>query len=348
MIVDPADDVRREYAARQPRRRSATAPPWRARARARVHARRHSASRCSPTSPGRRDVARARRARRRRRRAAAHRVPVPGPRRAPRRGRAVRGLPRDRRRPGRPAAGRAHARRRRRQAAALAAACRRRTTRSSGRRGIRLALDRPELLPTQLRAIAARRRPSTRVKMMLPMVADPGRDRAARALLDEARERARRDRGADRARDHGRGPRRRPDRGSLRARTSTSSRSAPTTSTQYTMAAERGDEHAGGAARRARSRRVLRLMPASPRPRVCAAAGSACAASSPATPPPRCCSSGLGVTRAEHGARRCIAEVKQALRGLALDEARGGRAARPSTPSPPTRPAPTPRALLGA
>ena len=55
-----------------------------------------------------------------------------------------------------------------------------------GVRGIRLALQRPEILATQLRAIlrVAAEHP---VKAMLPMVATLGEVRAARALLDEAR-----------------------------------------------------------------------------------------------------------------------------------------------------------------
>ena len=56
-----------------------------------------------------------------------------------------------------------------------------------GRRGIRLALDRPELLRVQLRAIvrAAAEHPS--IKVMFPMVTALAEYRAARALLDEIR-----------------------------------------------------------------------------------------------------------------------------------------------------------------
>ena len=55
-----------------------------------------------------------------------------------------------------------------------------------GVRGIRLALQRPEILATQLRAIlrVAAEHP---VKAMLPMVATLGEIQATRALLDEAR-----------------------------------------------------------------------------------------------------------------------------------------------------------------
>ena len=96
-----------------------------------------------------------------------------------------------------------------------------------GVRGIRLALQRPEILATQLRAIlrVAAEHP---VKAMLPMVAtlerDPGHARAARRGAGRHG-----DRRAARPGDHGRGPRRRADRGRRSRRTSTSSRSAPTT-----------------------------------------------------------------------------------------------------------------------
>ena len=56
-----------------------------------------------------------------------------------------------------------------------------------GVRGIRLALERPELLATQLRADPARGGRAPASRSMLPMVATLGEVRAARALLDEAR-----------------------------------------------------------------------------------------------------------------------------------------------------------------
>ncbi len=55
-----------------------------------------------------------------------------------------------------------------------------------GWRGIRLALDRPDLLKTQLRAIL-RASPGHQLKIMFPMVATLEEVRAARALVDEAR-----------------------------------------------------------------------------------------------------------------------------------------------------------------
>ena len=55
-----------------------------------------------------------------------------------------------------------------------------------GRRGLRLSLAEPALFRAQLRAIL-RVAPSTRVKVMFPMVSDGGELRAARALLEEER-----------------------------------------------------------------------------------------------------------------------------------------------------------------
>ena len=96
-----------------------------------------------------------------------------------------------------------------------------------GVRGIRLALERPEVLATQLRAIlrVAAEHP---LKVMLPMVATLDEIRAARAALDAGRG-PNRDRRAARVRDHGRGPRGRADGRAARRSTSTSSRSGPTT-----------------------------------------------------------------------------------------------------------------------
>ena len=96
-----------------------------------------------------------------------------------------------------------------------------------GVRGIRLTLERPEVLATQLRAIlrVAAEHP---VKVMLPMVATLEEIRAARSIA-RAGPRRDRHRRAARVRDHGRGPRRGADRGRASPSTSTSSRSEPTT-----------------------------------------------------------------------------------------------------------------------
>jgi len=62
-----------------------------------------------------------------------------------------------------------------------------------GWRGIRLCLDRPEILKTQLRAIL-RASPGHQIKVMFPMVATVAEVRAAKELLAEVQEELRRER----------------------------------------------------------------------------------------------------------------------------------------------------------
>lgn len=55
-----------------------------------------------------------------------------------------------------------------------------------GMRGIRFAMQRPDILKTQLRAMV-RGVPAAQLRVMLPMIVDPGELRAVRAMLDDIR-----------------------------------------------------------------------------------------------------------------------------------------------------------------
>ena len=156
-----------------------------------------------------------------------------------------------------------------------------------GVRGIRLGLARPEVLATQLRAIlrVAAEHP---LKVMLPMVATLDEIEAARAALEQARA----DTGIDAPLEFG-------IMVEVPAAALTAARLAEHVDffslgtndlTQYTMAAERGDERLAPLLTGPQPA-VLRLVKDDGRrrpPRT--GAGSGCAASSPATRPPRCCS----------------------------------------------------------
>ena len=273
---------------------------------------------------------------RRRRRAAAHRVPVPRARRAALRGRAGADARRDRGRPRRPPADRAHARRRRRQAAA-AVPMEPEANPFLGRRGLRLSLARPELFLVQLRAIlrVAAEHP---LKVMFPMVSTAAELDAALALLEQARAetgvRAELEAGimvevpaaallaeqlaAARRVLLGRDQRPHAVHDGRRAR-------------QPSWSANCSTGPAGGAAPDPPDRRAARAP----------GAGSACAASWPATRPPPCCSSGSGV-RELSMAPPLIAEVKEALRAIDLASDRRGRARRARRRSDAARAAPTP------
>ena len=187
-----------------------------------------------------------------------------------------------------------------------------------GVRGIRLALQRPEVLATQLRAIlrVAAEHP---VKAMLPMVATLSEVRAARALLDEARAAT----GIDAPLELG-------IMVEVPAAALTAATLAPHVDffslgtndlTQYTMAAERGDERLAGAARRPAARGPApRARRPSRRPSAHGRWVGVCGelAGDPAA---AVLLAGLGVTELSM-APALIAEAKAALRAVDLADAR--------------------------
>ena len=186
-----------------------------------------------------------------------------------------------------------------------------------GRRGIRLALDRPELLRVQLRAIvrAAAEHPS--IKVMFPMVTALAEYRAARALLDEIRGEL----GGTEALEVG-------IMVEVPAAALAADRFAPEVDffslgtndlAQYTMAAERGNENVAALAE-GPVPALLRLIAgvteaARLRGRWVGACGEL--AGDPAA---AALLVGLGVRELSMAPAR-IPEVKQVVRGLALDEA---------------------------
>jgi multiphosphoryl transfer protein len=186
-----------------------------------------------------------------------------------------------------------------------------------GVRGIRLALQRPEVLATQLRAIlrVAAEHP---VKAMLPMVATLSEVRAARALLDEARAAT----GIDAPLELG-------IMVEVPAAALTAATLAPHVDffslgtndlTQYTMAAERGDERLAG-------------LLAGPQPAVLALVRATVEAAEAhgrwvgvcgelaGDPAAAVLLAGLGVTELSM-APALIAEAKAALRAVDLADAR--------------------------
>ena len=70
-------------------------------------------------------------------------------------------------------------------------------------RGIRVGLDRPEILRTQVRAILRSVDAGAKINVMFPMIATIEDFRLAKAIFEEERGRPRRRAGA--GRDHGRG-----------------------------------------------------------------------------------------------------------------------------------------------
>ena len=194
-----------------------------------------------------------------------------------------------------------------------------------GVRGIRLTLERRDVLATQLRAIlrVAAEHP---VKVMLPMVATVDEIHAARAVLEQARA----DTGIDAPLEFG-------IMVEIPAAALTARRLAEHVDffsigtndlTQYTMAAERGDERLAPLLTGPQPA-VLRLVQATVEAAASTGAGSGCAVSSPAIRRRAVLFVGLGVTELSM-APALVPEVKAALRGVdsRAGASRGGSGAR--------------------
>ena len=186
-----------------------------------------------------------------------------------------------------------------------------------GVRGIRLALQRPEVLATQLRAIlrVAAEHP---VKAMLPMVATLSEIQATRALLDEARAAT----GIDAPLDLG-------IMVEIPAAALTAARLAPHVDffsigtndlTQYTMAAERGDERLA-ALLAGPQPAVLRLVRATVEAAAAHGRWVGVCGELAGDPASAVLLAGLGVTELSM-APALIAEAKAALRAVDLADAR--------------------------
>jgi multiphosphoryl transfer protein len=186
-----------------------------------------------------------------------------------------------------------------------------------GVRGIRLTLERPEILATQLRAIlrVAAEHP---VKVMLPMVATLGEVRAARALLDEARTAT----GIHTPLELG-------IMVEIPAAALTAERLAEHVDffsvgtndlTQYTMAAERGDERLAGLLTGPQPA-VLRLVKATVEAAAARGRWVGVCGELAGDPAAAVLLAGLGVTELSM-APALVAEAKAALRAVDLADAR--------------------------
>ena len=186
-----------------------------------------------------------------------------------------------------------------------------------GVRGIRLTLERPEILATQLRAIlrVAAEHP---VKAMLPMVATLGEVRATRALLDEARTAT----GIDAPLELG-------IMVEIPAAALTAEHLAEHVDffsvgtndlTQYTMAAERGDERLAGLLAGPQPA-VLRLIKATVDAAVARGRWVGVCGELAGDPAAAVLLAGLGVTELSM-APALVAEAKAALRAVDLADAR--------------------------
>ena len=186
-----------------------------------------------------------------------------------------------------------------------------------GVRGIRLTLERPEILATQLRAIlrVAAEHP---VKVMLPMVATLGEVRAARALLEEARTAT----GINTPLELG-------IMVEIPAAALTAERLAEHVDffsvgtndlTQYTMAAERGDERLAGLLAGPQPA-VLRLVKATVEAAAARGRWVGVCGELAGDPAAAVLLAGLGVTELSM-APALVAEAKAALRAVDLADAR--------------------------
>ncbi|MGZ6674096.1 MAG: phosphoenolpyruvate--protein phosphotransferase, partial [Solirubrobacteraceae bacterium] len=191
-----------------------------------------------------------------------------------------------------------------------------------GVRGIRLTLERPEILATQLRAIlrVAAEHP---VKAMLPMVATLGEVRAARALLEEARTAT----GIDAPLELG-------IMVEIPAAALTAEHLAEHVDffsvgtndlTQYTMAAERGDERLAGLLAGPQPA-VLRLIKATVDAAAARGRWVGVCGELAGDPAAAILLAGLGVTELSM-APALVAEAKAALRAVDLADARAAAAA---------------------
>ena len=191
-----------------------------------------------------------------------------------------------------------------------------------GVRGIRLALERPEILATQLRAIL-RVAADHPLKAMLPMVATLAEVRAARALLDEAR----RATGIDAPLELG-------IMVEVPAAALTAAHLAEHVDffslgtndlTQYTMAAERGDERLAGLLAGPQPA-VLRLVQATVEAAAARGRWVGVCGELAGDPAAAVLLAGLGVTELSM-APALVAEAKAALRAVDLADARAAAGA---------------------
>ncbi len=186
-----------------------------------------------------------------------------------------------------------------------------------GVRGIRLGLERPEVLATQLRAILRVAAEGHSLKVMLPMVATLGEIEAARAMLEQARS----DVGIDAPLEFG-------IMVEVPAAALTAARLAEHVDffslgtndlTQYTMAAERGDERLAPLLTGPQPA-VLHLVKQTVRAAIARGLWVGVCGELAGDPAAAILFAGLGVTELSM-APALVPEVKAALRGVDLEQA---------------------------